>query len=500
MTRFLFLPLFFIIFGLPLGSLIFFSLDVDFDLVLRFILNFGLETFVYTFLLGGLLSFVATSFGFFWGYVMARYHFPFRKFFLFFLPASLAIPLYISAFSYLGFWQEFISYERPVTLFSMSFVLSTFPYGYLLSYALFRCPPQDLMDFAILQKWNQKEIFKRIDWPVAKPFFFSSCFIVLFEYFSDIGAAHLFGISTFSTMIYKIWTSYFSIGTASFLSLVLMVFVFILLLLQTGVRQNSFEHRRSSIKLKKVNPRYALLAFGTVFFSFFFPLISLLFLSFKLENWIHLRKNIISPLFTSVTLSFVFSICIVSLLFLFIFSFRRSNAWIQRLQKISEFGYALPGVILAIAMSVPFFYLQRYLTFPGETVVVGLLIIFFAWTARFLKVGIDPLAAKRNQIHSSIEEAAIFTISSRLTRWSKIYFPMMKSSLGVVFFLVFIESMKELPIILISRPLGWENLAVKFFEYSSESDWGSASLFGLLISLFGLIGHLGLGNFGDQND
>ena len=53
--------------------------------------------------------------------------------------------------------------------------------------------------------------------------------------------------------------------------------------------------------------------------------------------------------------------------------------------------------------------------------------------------------------------------------------------------LVFVDVMKELPITLMTRPFGFNTLAVRIFELSSEGLWERAALPALAIVLVGLI-------------
>ena len=53
--------------------------------------------------------------------------------------------------------------------------------------------------------------------------------------------------------------------------------------------------------------------------------------------------------------------------------------------------------------------------------------------------------------------------------------------------LVFVDVMKELPITLMTRPFGFNTLAVRIYELSSEGLWQRAALPALAIVLVGLI-------------
>ena len=53
--------------------------------------------------------------------------------------------------------------------------------------------------------------------------------------------------------------------------------------------------------------------------------------------------------------------------------------------------------------------------------------------------------------------------------------------------LVFVDVMKEMPITLMTRPFGWDTLAVKIYELTSEGEWERAALPAITLILSGLI-------------
>ena len=65
--------------------------------------------------------------------------------------------------------------------------------------------------------------------------------------------------------------------------------------------------------------------------------------------------------------------------------------------------------------------------------------------------------------------------------------------------LVFIDVMKEMPITLMTRPFGWDTLAVKIFELTSEGEWERAALPSITLVLAGLLPLLVLNKKTDQS-
>ncbi len=73
----------------------------------------------------------------------------------------------------------------------------------------------------------------------------------------------------------------------------------------------------------------------------------------------------------------------------------------------------------------------------------------------------------------------------RLVR--KVHMPLLRTSLISAAILVFVDVMKEMPITLITRPFGWDTLAVRVFNMTSIGEWERAALPAIAIVAVGLI-------------
>lgn len=465
------------------------SLELEGDLLMSLVKNQGFSILWETFGYGGIVAFTSTLFGATWGYLCARYDFPYRKFFLWLLPAPMAIPVYVYSFVYLSLWQKFISYDKSHLLFLFVFILSASPYAFLLSFVVFKKRPQSLVESAELLGWNSGQFWRNIHWPFARPLLVSAFFIVLFEYLSDFGASQIFGINTLSTVIYKVWNAYFSFPTAAFLALFLMCAVILFLVMDLGRKEFSFRAAPYS-RIPFPFPRALIFAASlTLFFSFFIPMGVLFAVGMKEIFTLTDLSDLFGAVQNTLILSLLFSFLIVFFISLLVYVFKRGRPMIRLLRLFTQFGYAMPGTALAVAVTVPFFYLQRYFDGFSRSVLIGLSLMFLAWFIRFFKVGWDPIEKSRLQYSESTEEAGQFYIKNPASRWLRLNLPMISSGTAISFFLLFLESMKELPIVLLTRPYGWDNLAIKFFEFSNESEWEKAAPYGLFIVFFGLIGN-----------
>ena len=166
------------------------------------------------------------------------------------------------------------------------------------------------------------------------------------------------------------------------------------------------------------------------------------------------------------------------------------------LARLATVGYAIPGTVLAVGFFVPVAYLSRFLTgvffgFEEPTGVValqgGLLVILLAYSARFLAVAHNPVDSAMQRIRPSIEDAARGMGVAGLSLFPRLYLPILRPALLTGLLLVFVDVMKELPITLMTRPFGWDTLAVRVFQLTTEGEWERAALPSLAIVAAGLV-------------
>ena len=63
----------------------------------------------------------------------------------------------------------------------------------------------------------------------------------------------------------------------------------------------------------------------------------------------------------------------------------------------------------------------------------------------------------------------------------------MKSALFLGFMIVFIESVKEQPATLLLRPVGFDTLSTKIYNFTSEGEWEMAASPSLLLIFLSLV-------------
>jgi iron(III) transport system permease protein len=116
-----------------------------------------------------------------------------------------------------------------------------------------------------------------------------------------------------------------------------------------------------------------------------------------------------------------------------------------------------------------------------------LLTMFVAYLARFLAVGTGPVESGLERIHRNLDEAAMLLGARGAARLRSLHLPLLRGSLSAAAVLVFVDLMKELPITLMTRPFGFETLAVRVFEMAAEGEWERAALPAVIIVAAGVL-------------
>jgi iron(III) transport system permease protein len=193
--------------------------------------------------------------------------------------------------------------------------------------------------------------------------------------------------------------------------------------------------------------------------------------------------NIISLNFNTLLLVVLASLVLVTLAFLINFGNRISKSKIlDNLSIFSISGYAIPGIILAVAFISFFSWLSDVLTnsfgfisikkiFIGS--IFGLIAAYFI---RFYSLAFNGIKSSYLKINQSIDDSSYLLGYSKFRTFRKVHFPNLKHSIYLISILIAIEIIKELPITLILRPFNFETIATKAYAYASQDLLEAAAL------------------------
>lgn len=455
------------------------------------------------------------------GWLTSTCDFPGRRFFEWALLLPLAMPGYVLAFIAVGF----LDFAGPLqtwlrTVFGTSswvpsirstggvilvLTLSLYPYVYLLVRGAFLTQGRRAQEAARTLGMTGTQALWRVVLPMARPWIVAGTALVAMETLADFGTVAVFNYDTFTTAIYRAWFGMFSVNAALELAAVLLILVFGAFVLERRSRGNlrfasarDLSRQAPRIELTGARAALATVCAALVFsIGFLLPVAQLVVWAVR-HAATDLDSRYVEFVFHSMVLASSAAVIIVTASLIVAYLERHHGSMpLKALVRIATMGYAVPGTVLAIGILVPIIALnnglQRVLTtWLGESapslLLQGTLVtVLLAYFARFLAVGFNPVESGLNRITTTIDEAAMTLGVAGMALLRRIHVPLLRTSLATAAILVFVDVMKEMPITLIARPFGWDTLAVRVFEMTSEGEWERAALPALAIVLVGLV-------------
>lgn len=139
---------------------------------------------------------------------------------------------------------------------------------------------------------------------------------------------------------------------------------------------------------------------------------------------------------------------------------RHAGPFARMIERLSHMGYALPGIVVAIALS---FLGVRYAFFLYQS--LGMLV--FAYVVLFLPQGIAALRASLLQVPPSLEDAARSLGSRPVEVVRRVVWPLVRPGAMTGAALIFLTAMKELPATLLLAPAEFQTLATRVWNATS---------------------------------
>ena len=448
--------------------------------------------------------------------------FPGRATFEWALLLPLAVPTYIIAYTY----TDFLQYAGPVqsvlrqltgwsygdylfpelrslggAITIMALVL--YPYVYLLSRAAFLEQSTCALDVGRTLGRSAWGCFFSVAVPLARPAIAGGTALAVMEALADFGAVQHFGVSTFTTGIYRTWFSLGQPVAAAQLAAVLMLFVLLILTLERASRGPArFEHTASQRpwqphRLRGRRAAFAITACAApIALGFGIPLLVLIEMTVEQGDAL-LRDMFLQLASNTFTLAALAAALTAGLALMVGYGLRlRPTPFSRAAARMASLGYAIPGAVIAIGVLIPFARLDNAFdawmraTFGIST---GLLltgtigVLLFAYLVRFFAVALSATEAGLAKINHNLDDAARILGQSPTGTLLRVHVPIMWGSVLTALIMVFVDVLKELPATLILRPFDFETLAVRVYRFASEERLAEASTPALAIVLVGLI-------------
>lgn len=383
-------------------------------------------------------------------------------------------------------------------------ILVLYPYVYLLVRVAFLEQATGMLEASRCLGCNPWRSFFTVALPLARPAIASGVALVLMETLGDFGTVQYFGVTTFTTGIYRTWFGMGERLAAAQLAAVLMLFIAILILLERLSRSQARYYQGGGSfqappkhQLSGNRAFFAILAcLFPIAFGFIVPGIYLVYLTFANAEYT-LNQSFWDIAQNSLILA-VISALLASAIALFLaYGQRQDKSWLLNFGvRISAMGYAIPGTVIAVGVLIPVTRLDKAIdnwmraTFdvsPGLLLSGTIVALIFAYLVRFLAVSFNAVESSLQKIKPSLDEASRslgHNVSSTLLR---VHTPLMWGGILTAVMLVFVDVMKELPATLLIRPFNFDTLAVQVYQYASDERLIEASAPALTIILVGII-------------
>lgn len=385
-----------------------------------------------------------------------------------------------------------------------TFSLVLYPYVYLLARAALRDQAAGAFFAARTLGASPREAARRVVFPLVRPAIAAGGAIVMMETLTDFATVQYFGVDTVSVGVFRIWRGTYDRDAASEIATLVLAFA----LLAIGFERIARGRARfgqsggagAGMEPQRLTGWRAAAATavcaGVVLAAFIGPVVQLTIWAVReqtSDRGTPLLEEYPNYLWHSVQLvTFTVLICIVVAVIL-------SNAqrfgrpvvtrWATRATAI---GYAVPGPVVGIGVLLAVVGLDSVLEWlgldlPGAVATGSILVLVYAYVVRFLAPGLAAVESGTMQVPEEMTASARTLGAPPTSTMRRVHLPLAKASLATAAVLVGVDALKELPIVLLLRPFGFDTLPVWVYNLASESRFQQAALPALSIVFVALI-------------
>lgn len=428
---------------------------------------------------------------------VAYYDFPGRSIFSWMLVLPLALPGYISAYTYAGLCdyfgplQTFLNHfttwqikESLMTIEGAIFILSMalFPYVYLFTRVAISRQSVVFLEASRMLGNTFGNSFLRIGIPMARPAIIGGLMLVIMETLNDYGVVEYFGVPTLTNGIFRTWFAMNNPDGAIRLSALLMLLTFVFVLAEYLLRRQSrFASASAAYRplqrrlLKGWKAAAAILICLTPLAAGFLIPVSQLLVWGAATIAVIGDSSYLALLGNSILLAGGSAVLVTLAALLIVYGARLNrSAGVKLISRLAVLGYSIPGVVIAVGVLTPVIWLDYRLNdiFQYQSLLLSgtVAVVVFGYLVRFLALSFNSVEAGFEQSCHNLDEASRSLGCPPLQTLLKINIPLIKGALLAAAMLVFIDVLKELPLTLFLSPANFETLATKTYEMAAKDE------------------------------
>ena len=453
-------------------------------------------------------------------WLVSAYAFPFRRTLSWLLVLPLAMPAYVLGFVFLSMFDFAGPVQTslrdvlgdgfgPLPVRSLAgativMTLTLFPYVYLMARAAFAEMAPTAYAAARTLGASRSEAFRRAILPLARPALAAGLALVMMETLTDFATVQYFNVRTVSLGVYLEWKARYDLNTAVWLVGLVVLFAVAVLGAERILRGRARYHQRggrgAGLERLRLHGARAVAATSTclavVLVAFGLPVA-------RLVTWaiadVERRGWSVDPRFGSYLANSVFVALVAAtgcvLVAVVVAHTMRlgGGQMLGWLTQLTTFGYAVPGAVLGIGVLAVFATMREVLEALGLDPGSGLLVtgsvlgVLVAYVLRFTAPAFQAVDASFSHVVPAVTASAQSLGAGPGRLLTRVHLPQVRAGVAVGFMVVLVDAIKELPMVLLLRPFGFNTVSVWVYQLAKENFWERAALPALVIVLLALV-------------
>src|SRR5690606_28066715 len=321
--------------------------------------------------------------------------------------------------------------------------LVLFPYVYLIARATFIQQSATTLEAGRSLGLNPWQCFLRLALPLARPAIVTGATLALMETLADYGTVQYFGVTTFTTGIFRTWYGLGDLQGALQLAGMLLVAVILLIFIERWSRRQARYDQRTN----RPAPPFQLHGWKAIAASIacWLPLLlGFILPALQLTSWSIERSEVWQDsefwqlTLNSFGLAVLAAVLVVTMALWLAYGRRQIPTKVVRTSvAFAGLGYAIPGLVIAVGLMVFLTSIDHVIIALSESwfgVNPGLVLsgtvfaLLFAYSVRFLSVSLQTIQAGLGEIRPSMDEAARIQGYKPLQVLRKIHLPLLRPS------------------------------------------------------------------------
>ena len=417
---------------------------------------------------------------------------PYARFWTIVAALPLVIPSYIGAIAFVGMFGSGgevdtllgVTVPRVDGLRGAVFIITlyTYPYVFLTTRAALLSMEGSLADAARTLNAGRFEAFRRITLPQIRPGIAAGALLAALYAISDFGTPAFMQANVFTSTIYREFNN-FAAEYAALLALQLIAIVAVILVIEAGIGRDrdASGGADTGTAIRLGYWKWPAMGFVSVLGA-----VTLLVPIAIFTNWLFRSEGDPIPslqfqsefALNSVYLAVLAAVAACVFALPVAYYSGRANSLLSRvLERATYVGFAVPGVVIGLALvflgirTVPSLYRQ------------GVALLVFAYVVRFLPQAVGTVRSSVLQVDDDTIEAARTLNAGPLETFRRVTLPLIVPGVVAGAVLVFLTTMKELPMTLLLRPIGMDTLVIIIWDAQDALAYRYAAVPALLLVL-----------------